>query len=83
MNRGERRAGHLSRAQQMIHIRARIVAARVAVAAVLNRREIELKSGALNIPAAVLRKHSAVTRGASWSHTIKSIATVLDRKSVV
>ncbi len=77
VDRGKREPVHLVRTQQVVHIGTRVVRARVALAALLERTEIVLVLRALDVVTAVAREDRAVTPATRRRHAIEGVAAVL------
>lgn len=77
VDRGQRKPVELAGAQQVVDVRARIMLACVAVASLLQRPEIELMLGALDVVPAGARVDRAVAGAARGGHAVEGVAAVL------
>ena len=77
VDRGQREPVELAGAQQVVDVRARIMLACVAVASLLQRPEIELMLGTLDVVPAGARVNRAVSGAACGGHAVEGVAAVL------
>ena len=77
VDRGQREPVELAGAQQVVDVRARLMLACVAVASLLQRPEIELMLGTLDVVPAGARVDRAVSGAACGGHAVEGVAAVL------